>query len=266
MITASALLVTLCSCSVLPKPDNTSPTASSTTEPAASTNGTNGSTQAESQEISAGTSDLYDKLKATYDAEKATKLLIKTVRLQTQVDTLMQMQPMMTAEEKAKAEIETAKQTPYTEVSTDLTSYCRKQTEYAMQEFFKDYTGSSYEENEDNRLIYKIYSGENEMEINGGLTPQRIGTETGYWRITDCSYYNSVFFTNGKNNIIKSLFRCTAYHYTLNDTQDNLAQDDSSVELTTENSTVTEFDNVFLVVTQKDVRPADITADTSSEN
>ena len=31
--------------------------------------------------------------------------MIKTVRLQTQVDTLMQMQPMMTAEEKAKAEI-----------------------------------------------------------------------------------------------------------------------------------------------------------------
>ena len=51
----------------------------------------------------------------------------------------------------------------------------------------------------------------------------------------------------------------------MNDTQDNLAQDNSNVELTTENSTVTEFDNVFLVVTQKDVRPADITADTSSE-
>lgn len=265
LITASALLVTLCSCSVLPKPDDTSPTPSSTTEPAVSTSDANGATQSEVQEISAGTSDLYDKLKATYDAEKATKLLIKTVRLQTQVNTLMQMQPMMTAEEKAKAEIETAKQTPYTEVSADLTSYCHKQTEYAMQEFFNDYTGSAYEENEDNRLIYKIYSGENEMEINGGLTPKRIGTETGYWRITNCSYYNSVFFTNGKNNIIKSLFRCTAYHYTLNDTQDNLAQDNSNVELTTENSTVTEFDNVFLVVTQKDVRPADITADTSSE-
>ena len=105
MITASALLVTLCSCSVLPKPDDTSPTASSTTEPAVSTNDANGATQSEVQEISAGTSDLYDKLKATYDAEKAAKLLIKTVRLQTQVDTLMQMQPMMTAEEKAKAEI-----------------------------------------------------------------------------------------------------------------------------------------------------------------
>ena len=135
LITASALLVTLCSCSVLPKPDDTSPTPSSTTEPAVSTSDANGATQSEVQEISAGTSDLYDKLKATYDAEKATKLLIKTVRLQTQVDTLMQMQPMMTAEEKAKAEIETAKQTPYTEVSADLTSYCHKQTEYAMQEF-----------------------------------------------------------------------------------------------------------------------------------
>ena len=153
LITASALLVTLCSCSVLPKPDDTSPTPSSTTEPAVSTSDANGATQSEVQEISAGTSDLYDKLKATYDAEKATKLLIKTVRLQTQVDTLMQMQPMMTAEEKAKAEIETAKQTPYTEVSADLTSYCHKQTEYAMQEFFNDYTGSAYEENEDNRLI-----------------------------------------------------------------------------------------------------------------
>ena len=170
---------------------------------------------------------------------------------------LIKLPPIPTNAELEQMRIEREQSMPYKEPAEELVRYCRNQADKAVQDFLADYSSEAYEDNEENRTLKKIYDGVTGREINGGLEAMTIGYETGYWRVTDCSYYNSAFFTNGDHNSIRLLYRCSMFHYVLN-SKENLAQSTDTSELTTGNSTVNAYDNAFLVVTMTDITPNDV--------
>lgn len=170
---------------------------------------------------------------------------------------LMQLPPIPTDAELERLKIEEWQQTPYQDPEDELINYCRSQSDMVVKEFLADYPTDDYTANEENRVLKKIYDGQTGREVNGGLDAVTIGYETGYWRITNCEYYSMAFYENGgDSNSIRILYLCDLYHYVLND-QDNLAEQRDDTELTTENSTVKEFPNSFLMVTMNDICPND---------
>lgn len=257
VVTGLMMAFALNACSAIPKDLNDSP-KETTSEVSSET------TVAETTSNENKGTDLYNQIKNAKDSEKERELVIKKVRMQAQVDDLMKMPPMMSAEEKAQAEIEDEQKRPFTEASKDMIDYCKTQTNNALSQLIADYPSSAYTENAENRKLEKICSGDTSLELNGGVQPVQIGSDIGYWRFTNCTYYNTVFYTNGESNFVESLYRCTAYHYVMNES--NLVGDAIPNELTTENSTVTELNDVFLVVNEKDVKPLDIkSSDDSNE-
>lgn len=170
---------------------------------------------------------------------------------------LMQLPPIPTDAELERMKIEEWQQTPYQDPEDELINYCHSQSDMVMKQLLTDYPTDDYLGNEENRVLKKIYDGQTGREINGGPDAVTIGYETGYWRITNCEYYSMAFYANGEDsNSIRILYLCDLYHYVLND-QDNLAEQRDDTELTTENSTVKEFPNSFLMVTMNDVCPND---------
>lgn len=171
---------------------------------------------------------------------------------------LMHLEPIPTNAELERMEAEKRQQTPYTTADQELVNYCRSQADMAVKAFLSDYSTDAYAENEASRTLKKIYDGQTGREINGGSEAVTIGYETGYWRITDCEYYNTVFYTNEKDsNSVRVLYLCNLYHYVM-ETPDNLAASQNDTELTTENSKVDEYENAFLMVTLNDVCPKDV--------
>lgn len=171
---------------------------------------------------------------------------------------LMHLEPIPTNAELERMEAEKRQQTPYTTADQELVNYCRSQADMAVKAFLSDYSTDAYAENEASRTLKKIYDGQTGREINGGPEAVTIGYETGYWRITDCEYYNTVFYTNEKDsNSVRVLYLCNLYHYVM-ETPDNLAASQNDTELTTENSKVDEYENAFLMVTLNDVCPKDV--------
>lgn len=171
---------------------------------------------------------------------------------------LMHLEPIPTNAELERMQAEKRQQTPYTTADQELVNYCRSQADMAVKAFLSDYSTDAYAENEASRTLKKIYDGQTGREINGGPEAVTIGYETGYWRITDCEYYNTVFYTNEKDsNSVRVLYLCNLYHYVM-ETPDNLAASQNDTELTTENSKVDEYENAFLMVTLNDVCPKDV--------
>lgn len=171
---------------------------------------------------------------------------------------LMHLEPIPTNAELERMEAEKRQQTPYTTADQELVNYCRSQADMAVKAFLSDYSTDAYAENEASRTLKKIYDGQTGREINGGSEAVTIGYETGYWRITDCEYYNTVFYTNEKDsNSVRVLYLCNLYHYVM-ETPDNLAASQNDTELTTENSKVDEYENAFLMVTLNDVCSKDV--------
>lgn len=171
---------------------------------------------------------------------------------------LMHLEPIPTNAELERMEAEKRQQTPYTTADQELVNYCRSQADMAVKAFLSDYSTDAYAENEASRTLKKIYDGQTGREINGGSEAVTIGYETGYWRITECEYYNTVFYTNEKDsNSVRVLYLCNLYHYVM-ETPDNLAASQNDTELTTENSKVDEYENAFLMVTLNDVCPKDV--------
>lgn len=171
---------------------------------------------------------------------------------------LMHLEPIPTNAELERMEAEKRQQTPYTTADQELVNYCRSQADMAVKAFLSDYSTDAYTANEASRTLKKIYDGQTGREINGGSKAVTIGYETGYWRITDCEYYNTVFYTNEKDsNSVRVLYLCNLYHYVM-ETPDNLAASQNDTELTTENSKVDEYENAFLMVTLNDVCPKDV--------
>lgn len=182
---------------------------------------------------------------------------IEDYKLRHVVSVLMQLPPIPTNAELERIEAEKRQQMPYTTAQQELIDYCRNQADIVVKEFLTDYSTEAYAGNETKRTLKKIYDGQTGREINGGAEALTIGYETGYWRVTDCSYYNTVFYTDGEVNSVRLLYRCNLYHYVL-EAQENLAAQRDETELTTENSKVDEYGNAFLMVTMNDVCPKDV--------
>lgn len=190
--------------------------------------------------------------------EEARAAYIENYKLRYVFGMLIHLPPIPTNAELERLEAEKRQQTPYTTAEPELVNYCRSQTDMAVKAFLNDYSTDAYSENEANRTLKKIYDGQTGKEINGGSAAVTIGYETGYWRITDCEYYNMAFYTNGKDaNSIRVLYLCNLYHYVM-ETPDNLAASQDNTDLTTKNSKVDEYENAFLMVTLDDVCPKDV--------
>lgn len=234
--------VLLCGCNVLPEEDAASSSSATSQSTVVSTTSDSNTTTTENTEF--------------------TKADAKKYVLNAEITALMKLPPMLSEEEKTKLDAEKALVTPYTEADEDLVDYCRIKTTEAVNEFLEDYPSEDYTNNKDNRVLSMLYDGQTTAEINGGLNTVKIGSTAGYWRFADCSYYNMIFFADEENekNIVKSLFRCNAYYYSLNDAS-NLVNGAIGEEVTTDNSTITEYKDVFIVVSQNDVTPQEVSKD-----
>ncbi len=174
------------------------------------------------------------------------------------VDFLMHLEPILSEEEQAKLDAEQRQKMPYRASSPELVNYCTSHANAQMTEFLNDFTSEKYELRKQSRALKQIYDGETGVEINGGIEPKIIGFETGYWRITDCNYYNLAFFSNKEHNSVRVLYRCNLYHY-LQKKADDLTNAPQNTEvMTTENTDVQEYENAFLVVTINNVCPVNI--------
>lgn len=189
-------------------------------------------------------------------AEEARASFINDYTLRKLSDMLFQLPPIPTNAELERMEAERLRATPYQNAEQALIDFCRVQADNAVKQFFADYPTENYEARKDERILSCIYDGRSGREVNGGLTPLTIGQDTGYWRVTDCEYYSTVFYSNGESNAPRVLYRCNVYHYVLNG-GGNLAEAVDDSVLTAENSTVKEYPNMFLVVSLKDVCPND---------
>lgn len=207
--------------------------------------------QAESSSVAVDTNGNELNGEQLYEAK------IEESKMRQLTDYVMTLAPIPTNEEIAQRAAEHQQSQPYLEADADLINFCSSESGNAMADFMKDYPSDSYVSNESNRILKKIYDGQNDKEVNGGVDLQTIGFETGYWRVTDCSYYNLVFLNNAAHNSVRVLYRCKMFHYVLNE-QENLADSMDKTELTADNSTVNEYDNAFLVVTLTDICPKDI--------
>lgn len=175
-------------------------------------------------------------------------------------DFIMHLEPILTEEEKAKQDAELRQKMPFRVATPDLVNYCTSHSNSQIQTFLSEFGSDKYETGKEGRALKQIYDGETGVEINGGVAPKIIGFETGYWRITNCNYYNQVFFTNQQDNSIRILYRCNMYHYRLKKS-DNLAESqglgDAGI-MTTDNTDVREYENAFLVVTINNVCPVNV--------
>lgn len=186
---------------------------------------------------------------------------IENYKMRYVVGMLMHLPPIPTNAELERMEMEEKQQTPYATAEKELINYCRNQSDLAIKDFLSDYPTDDYSAGEEGRTLKKIYDGQTGKEINGGTEAITIGYETGYWRITNCEYYNMAFYSNDKDkNSVRLLYLCNLYHYVM-ETQENLAAQSDDTELTTDNSKVDEYENAFLVVTMDNVCPKD-TSDT----
>lgn len=238
-VLAAAMVLSLSACSVLPVEETAVPEA--TVAPVA--------TQAPEEDNSIIVQDkTEEEIRAAY---------IETYKLRYVVGMLMHLEPIPTNAELERMENEKKQQTPYQTAEKELVNYCRNQSDTAVKEFLEDYPTEDYTGNEANRTLKKIYDGETGREINGGTEAVTIGYETGYWRITDCEYYNMAFYANGEDeNSVRLLYMCNLYHYVM-EGQENLAEQSNDTELTTDNSKVDEYENAFLMVTMDDICPKD---------
>lgn len=174
------------------------------------------------------------------------------------VDFLMHLEPILSEEEQAKLDAEQRQKMPYRASSPELVNYCTSHANVQMTEFLNDFTSEKYELRKQSRALKQIYDGETGAEINGGIEPKIIGFETGYWRITDCNYYNLAFFSNKDHNSVRVLYRCNLYHYLQKKTDDLTNAPQNTEVMTTENTDVQEYENAFLVVTINNVCPVNI--------
>lgn len=184
---------------------------------------------------------------------------IENYKMRYVVGMLMHLAPIPTNAELERMEMEQKQQTPYATAEKELINYCRNQSDLAIKDFLADYPTDDYYGRETDHTLRKIYDGQTGKEINGGTEAVTIGYETGYWRITDCEYYNMAFYSNDKDTV-RLLYLCNLYHYVM-ESQENLAAQNDDTELTTNNSKVDEYENAFLVVTMDNVCPKD-TSDT----
>lgn len=173
-------------------------------------------------------------------------------------DFIMHLEPILTEEEKAKQDAELRQKMPFRVATPDLINYCTSHANAQIQNFLSEFGSDRYETGKENRNLKQIYDGTTGVEINGGVESKIIGFETGYWRITDCNYYNQVFFTNQQDNSVRILYRCNMYHYLLKKA-DNLAESlDQTEVMTTDNTDVKEYENAFLVVTINNICPINV--------
>ena len=126
-----------------------------------------------------------------------------------------------------------------------------------MREFLADYSSEEYLNNMGNRALKTILNGRTGETLNGGYITDRESEKAGYWRVTNCTYYNLFFFTDGTDNTARVLFKADMFHYTLKETE-NLAEQTDPTDLTTENSKIAEHNNCFLIVAIDSVSRADL--------
>lgn len=188
-------------------------------------------------------------------AEQARESFIHDYTLRKLADTLFQLPPIPTNAELEQMEAERLRATPYQSAEQALIDFCKIQADDAIRAFFADYSNENYEANKETRTLTAIYDGRSGREMNGGTKPVTIGQGTGYWRVTDCQQYSTVFYSDGESNAPRVLYRCDMFYYTLND--GNLAETTDTSVMTAENSTVKEYPDMFLVVSLKDVCPND---------
>lgn len=194
------------------------------------------------------------------EEKMAQEVFIDHYKMASLVDFLMHLEPILSEEEKAKQDAEMRQKMPFRVATPDLINYCTSHANAQIQTFLKEFGSDKYEIGKETRNLKQIYDGATGVEVNGGVEPKIIGFETGYWRITNCNYYNQVFFTNQQNNSVRILYRCNMYHYLLKKA-DNLADtpDLATVgAMTTENTDVKEYENAFLVVTINNVCPMNV--------
>lgn len=171
---------------------------------------------------------------------------------------IMELPPIPTEEELAYQAEQKRLATPYKEVSDQLISYCQRISDSSVTEFVNDFADERYAENEETRILKKMYDGKTGVEINGGLEPETHGLDTGYWRITNCKNYNMLFYTNEEHNSVRVIYRCNAYHYTVKNNEEDLAAGDTSDEMTIDNTVVESFEDVFFMTTITDICPSEI--------
>lgn len=153
--------------------------------------------------------------------------------------------------EVALAQEQIAKKKPLLTLSDDAISFCQREAEAAMSEFIADFSSSAYEDNETNRILKKMYSGDGSGILNGGIIPQQNGDNLEYWRIADCTYYNQFFFapqSAGDDNMVKVVFRCNLYAYRLKE-----GAEVNNSELNNTNADIIEYKDSFIVVTLKNI-------------
>lgn len=241
------LALSMTACSVLPVEETQTPTETSAPASSQSSTEDNGIIVKEKSE---------EEIRAAF---------IEDYKMRYVVGMLMHLEPIPTNAELERMENEKKQQTPYTTAEKELINYCRNQADSAVKDLLDDYPTEEYSAGESGRILKKIYDGQTGREINGGTEAVTIGYETGYWRITDCEYYNMAFYTNEKDeNSVRLLYMCNLYHYVL-ENQQNLAEQSDDTELTTDNSKVDEYENAFLMVTMDNVCPKD-TSDTLGDS
>lgn len=141
---------------------------------------------------------------------------IENYKMRYVVGMLMHLPPIPTNAELERMEMEEKQQTPYATAEKELINYCRNQSDLAIKDFLSDYPTDDYSAGEESRTLKKIYDGQTGKEINGGTEAITIGYETGYWRITNCEYYNMAFYSNDKDkNSVRLLYLCNLYHYVM---------------------------------------------------
>lgn len=154
---------------------------------------------------------------------------------------------------------------PLTETNAEFAELVTEDAKDRMRALLADYPSEAYKDNMDTRSLKTILNGLSGETVNGGYITDKATERSGYWRITNCVYYNSFFFTDGQDNTTRILFKASMYHYALKENE-NLAEATDPSELTTENSEITEYENSFLVVAIDSVSLTNLNERTLSED